>query len=159
MTEFRDPTPEELAELERLYAMIPRTMCIGKCADSCTSFDMTPLERVRMMAEGFDPPPRRSVEDINAEGDATGRVLACPALSALGACRVYDKRPFICRAWPMDIQGMRCEHGCQPEYPISFAEALAIQQRIVRLSERADARLPLINRRGDDRIRADPRDD
>ncbi len=146
---FRDPTPEELAELERLYARIPRTLCVGKCADSCTTFDMTTIERVRLLARGYNVPPRRTVADVEREGRETGRVTACPALSALGACRVYDARPFICRAWPVDVPGMRCSHGCKPERPISWTELLDIQEAIMALSRRAALREPFYVERGE----------
>jgi hypothetical protein len=99
------PRPRAVAELEQLYAQLPRLACRGLCGDSCAEHvDAGPLERRRISQRGVD------LDAPTADG-------ACPALShALGAgfCSVYEVRPMACRLWGV-AASMPCPHGCLPE--------------------------------------------
>lgn len=140
----RDPdsafSAEDLAELHASYERIPSVECVGRCHDSCTSIDMSDLERRRLAPRGYTIPPRRTVEELAREKAATGRITRCPALSALGACRVYDARPVVCRAFGA-TQGLRCEHGCRPtSRSLTFRQFAALMLQVEALSDRVNGR-------------------
>lgn len=127
---------DAVARLEQLYARIPSMHCQGRCYHSCTSIDMSEVERARLAERGFHIPPRRSVAEIREQGRRTGRVDACPALSALGACRVYDVRPLICRAFGA-VEGLRCAYDCTPTTrELTTAEFVELMLEIDRISGR-----------------------
>lgn len=87
------------AQLDQLYAQLPRLECRGKCQGSCGPIDMSNIERRRIAQRGVDIPRLCGT---------------CPALTMLGACAVYEIRPMICRLWGV-VEAMACPHGCMPE--------------------------------------------
>lgn len=100
----RKPSREERREaLEALYAELPQMRCEGLCSDSCYSLAQTPLEQ-ELVRE------RTGVELDLVQVPPT----ACPALTMLNRCGVYEVRPMICRLWGM-TPGLRCQYGCEPE--------------------------------------------
>lgn len=89
--------------LADLYAELPTMQCQGLCSDSCYSLVQTGLEQ-RFVRD------RTGVELGLVQTPPT----ACPALTMLNQCSVYEARPLICRLWGMTA-GMRCQYGCEPE--------------------------------------------
>lgn len=73
--------PDVYAQLDALYAELPKLECRGKCQDSCGPIDMGLAERQRIAEQGVKIPPLSS---------------PCPALTFLGTCGVYEVRPLIC---------------------------------------------------------------
>ncbi len=94
---------DAFAALERLYAQLPRMQCQGLCADSCFSLVQTRLERDFVAV-------RAGVQLGLVQAPPT----ACPALTMLRQCSVYETRPMICRLWGM-TRAMKCQYGCEPE--------------------------------------------
>lgn len=126
-------------DLEAVYREVPEINCIGKCWDSCTSIDLTPMERARIAERGITIPPEIPAEEIRRMGEATGRVPACPALTALGTCRVYDVRPLICRAFGA-YPGVRCAYGCEPKKARSDSDFVNLVRRVRAISRRWERR-------------------
>lgn len=88
------------AELDALYAQLPRIECQGYCHDSCGPVEMSVRERQRIESEhgaitcGFGP--------------------SCSMLDENRRCRAYTTRPLICRLWGL-MEAMPCHFGCRPE--------------------------------------------
>lgn len=132
---------EAVAALEDLYAQLPAIECKGLCHDSCTSIDASELERERVRERGVELPPGRRYREVRALIDA-GKTPRCPALGPLNNCRVYDVRPLICRIFGV-AEGLRCEHGCIPEWIIpdwqvaqAMAEVELMSQQVTGVSRR-----------------------
>jgi Fe-S-cluster containining protein len=92
------------AQLDDLYAQLPRINCQGLCWDSCGPIRMTRAEHRRIRAETHVDIPE-------------GRIDApamCVALTMLRRCGVYDLRPMICRLWGV-VESLPCTFGCRPE--------------------------------------------
>lgn len=66
-------------ELHKLYAEIPTFTCIKDCMDCCGPIFMTQMERYLIT----ERPKYESVTNCPWRGK--------------GRCRIYDKRPLICR--------------------------------------------------------------
>jgi Fe-S-cluster containining protein len=130
--------------LEELYASIPALECKGRCHDTCTVINASELERERMAEAGVrlpDPLPLSVVARM-----PEGTVPRCPALSPLNTCRVYEVRPFICRAFGVVLDRralyggqefttpMMCDHGCVPEGTMTLAEFARVILDIEELS-------------------------
>jgi len=98
------------AELEAIYAQVPRVNCKGRCQYACTAIDMTPREDARIRAAGVEiTPHQQALEQMKTGGD-----FACDALDAVGRCSVYELRPLVCRVWGT-TPSLRCAYGCEPE--------------------------------------------
>lgn len=132
---------EAYAALDDLYAQLPALECKGLCHDTCTAIDMSVLERERIVeTTGVRIPlplypPERNLVD--------GKPPRCAALGPLNTCRVYQVRPFICRAFGMVLthpdaphEGpMMCDHGCIPDAVLSGAEFTRLMREILELSQ------------------------
>lgn len=136
------PDPDldlDAAVLERLYARIPSMHCRGLCWDSCGPIMMSDLERERLAQRGFRVPVY-GLDDLAADrrrAAAGHDVPTCPALSALGACRAYDVRPLICRAYGA-TDGLPCVHGCEPTgQTLTRAEFAQLMRKVQAVSDRA----------------------
>lgn len=122
-----------MADLDSIYAQIPSVPCQRMCQECCGPISMEVIEYVQMF--GKRPVP--------AEMELFGRCPTiinpvtgdCPKLGRNGDCRVYDKRPAICRLWGV-VKAMACPFGCQPTRWLSDKEAHAILQQVQDLSER-----------------------
>jgi hypothetical protein len=90
---------DRYAQLDALYAELPRLECRGKCQESCGPIDMSLAERQRIRERGVEIPPLSS---------------PCPALTFMGTCGVFEVRPVICRLWGV-VEAMACPWGCAPE--------------------------------------------
>lgn len=105
-----------LAEIEAVYAMLPKLDCQKKCYPSCGPIAMTRPEADRIEARvGF--PVRNSM-----------RGILCPLLTRDGRCSVYELRPFICRVWGA-THDMPCEWGCKPDRTLTPEEDKALWAR------------------------------
>lgn len=135
---------EALAALDELYASLPALECKGRCHDTCTAIDASELERERLAERGVHLPAALAHRQLAAL-IATGQTPRCPALGPLNTCRVYDVRPFICRAFGMVLDRrtspanphhgpMMCDHGCVPDGTLSFAEYARVLADIEELS-------------------------
>lgn len=108
-------------DLDALYAELPHLDCKGHCFEECTVIPCSSRERDRA-AEALGepliaPPPR----------------LICSALNLLDhRCRIYEKRPLICRLWGL-AEGMPCPHGCKPERVLTDKEAQEFIERALRI--------------------------
>ncbi len=105
---MRQATPEEIAELEALYAQVPQVNCRGLCQGACGPIGMGDAEYARLQGD---------VMPAIARADRVGlsfKQASCPALTMLGRCSVYELRPMVCRIWGA-VKSMRCSHGCRPE--------------------------------------------
>lgn len=106
---------EKLAALEALYASLPKIKCQRMCYISCGPIPMTEFERghILLVTGMLIPPP---TEEWNRRW-RNNEKLYCPALSANGACNVYEVRPTICRLWGAGRGQMACPHMCEVEGP------------------------------------------
>lgn len=95
----RDPRPGAPAQLDELYARLPKLQCRGRCQEACGPIDMSQAERDRIREQGVAIPPLSS---------------PCPALTFMGTCGVFEVRPLICRLWGM-VEAMACPWGCMPD--------------------------------------------
>lgn len=87
------------AELDALYATLPKLDCQGRCYDSCGPISTSARERVRMEALAGCK--------LGVNG------LTCSLLKD-GRCSVYPVRPMICRLWGV-VESLPCHYGCRPE--------------------------------------------
>ena len=120
MTTKRIPLPLASKRLAEVYSRLPTIACKGLCHDQCTVILMSALEWQRLKAAigGKEPEPSG---------------MDCPMLSEAKTCRVYDVRPFVCRAYGLSLK-IRCPHGCEPDRWLSDEEAVAILKEIHKLN-------------------------
>lgn len=119
-------------ELRKVYEEVPSPHCQGLCVASCGPIAMPPYEAARF-AEAAD---RAGVlYDFVPLGDEYDSLLVrtledgfCPALSDDGRCRVYNARPFVCRAWGAS-EVMPCVYGCRPDRVLTEGETVALLRR------------------------------
>ncbi|MDQ1585858.1 MAG: uncharacterized protein QOH80_1223 [Actinomycetota bacterium] len=103
---------EIYAALGDLYDALPAIECRGHCWVACGPIDMSNAERDRIRERtGIEIRP---VDEVRAGLPPNAPPPPCPALGPLKQCKVYELRPFICRAWGV-AESMRCPHGCIPE--------------------------------------------
>lgn len=100
--------------LDELYTELPELECKGMCQECCGPIDMSEAERERIAQRGVRIDPMRTRPGT----------MDCPALTALGACSVYEVRPMICRLWG-STRSMPCPHGCRPK-PNYLSETAAL---------------------------------
>ncbi len=91
------------AQLDALYAELPKLNCKGRCSHSCAGVVMAPGERERIQREG----------GVTLPLFPGGTRPVCPALKD-DRCTVHEIRPMMCRLWGI-ADWMRCPHGCKPE--------------------------------------------
>lgn len=115
--------PGAEAELQAIYASLPRLECQRLCHGSCGPIVMSAIEWDRLTeAHG-----ERECEDD----------LVCPYLEReSGLCGAYELRPLVCRLWGA-TERLRCEFGCAPDRLLTDEEVAALVGRIEVLSEGA----------------------
>jgi hypothetical protein len=94
------------AQLDALYAELPKLDCKGKCWHSCGPVLMAPGERARILREG-------GVKIPTYPPERHGQLMTCPAVKS-HRCTVHTVRPLMCRLWGI-ADWMRCPDGCKPE--------------------------------------------
>jgi hypothetical protein len=128
---------DKVAQLEALYAELPRLDCKQLCADCCGLLAMTGLEFDRLLSAR--PNTHHSMARFGRDHEfvffagpapdpADHETLVCPLLRD-GLCTAYAVRPLICRIWHCE-EGMPCPHGCVPERWLTRAEARDFQHRV-----------------------------
>ncbi len=116
-----------LQAFERIYAQIPSIDCKGLCHDSCGMVPMTEFEWNRMVARHGATPGIRLVDETDGKP-------WCPFLKTDRKCEHYQERPLICRLWGVvDVEGMRCVHGCKPTEYLTDADAKELMAAADRL--------------------------
>lgn len=113
------------AQLDELYASIPRMNCTGQCARrACDSIGMAPIERDRIHRRHGKRLPLVGLFDPGV----------CPALDDGDRCTVYENRPLVCRTYGQ-VPSMPCPHGCvPPEQMMSERDGLMAVARTFELS-------------------------
>ena len=114
------------AKMQELYAKIPTFKCKEGCGDCCGPVPFSPSEATFAAME--HKAPLAELEGILARL-AAGETDCdkCPQSTPQG-CKIYDKRPFMCRIFGATDQhgvGMAslvCPHGCKPENPLTEAQ-------------------------------------
>jgi uncharacterized protein len=107
------PIPVSVAaQIDAIYARIPKLDCQRKCQECCGPILMSRFEWQRICSQLHREP----------KGNAD---LTCPMLKNGTDCRVYTIRPAICRLWGT-VEKMACPHGCVPERWLSDDEAHGI---------------------------------
>lgn len=97
-------------KLQALYRKFETFHCKGLCQIECTCVPFSPSEA---RAAGVEP---RHITDSIATNntlESVGLRAKCEHLSPMGACNIYENRPFICRAYGA-IRKLYCNFGCQP---------------------------------------------
>ena len=125
------------AQLHAVYAALPAVHCKGRCHDSCSTVDATPLERALVADAGVDLPP--GVPHLQHLAlIASGVHLRCPALGPLHNCTVYADRPLLCRSFGA-MRTEACEHGCYADRFLEVAELAEVMARVWAVSDRWEA--------------------
>lgn len=101
---------------EKLYNMIPDFECKKDCSDCCGPVVFSKWEWSR----------------INNKKEANG--LICPYVSDDNRCKIYKKRPLLCRLFGV-VEEMKCFHGIEPERYLTEKEQLEIIKKYDRLKE------------------------
>jgi len=90
-----------------LYKQIPTFKCRTGCTDCCGPVPVTEWEAERLGIAGKTLTPTKP------------GTLAC-LFSTEDGCSVYDKRPYMCRAFgAVDEPRLACPHGCKPKRLLS----------------------------------------
>jgi len=114
-------TPSVRRQLAAVYAKVPALDCIGKCANTCTTFPVPRAEAREIH--------RRTRVEIGLTPQRRAALKTCPLLTPAGRCGAHDIRPLICRLWGATI-GMVCEHGCRPARWLRITETYALMAEI-----------------------------
>lgn len=100
-----------------IYSKIPEIDCQGLCYDQCTLIIAHPAELNNI---GFNP-HFKTLEDckvlvhlIKQDWYHNDGCLTCPMLDSNKRCKIYDKRPLVCRLYGV-VEGMECRFGCKPK--------------------------------------------
>lgn len=113
--------PTVQAQMDALYARLPRIACQRRCQRACGPIVMARLEWQRITDHlGHTP-----------EGNES---LRCPMLAG-NHCNVYALRPLICRLYGLvDDPLMRCHWGCIPDRWLSRVESYALMTEMERIA-------------------------
>lgn len=113
--------PRTLAEL---YQRIPSMACKPGCTDCCGPVPAVGVEAVAapLLAE-------HKVAERMASG-----CIDCP-YSAGADCAIHPQRPFLCRLFGTAPGHalLTCPHGCQPDHPLTPAQADELARHYFRL--------------------------
>ena len=102
-----------------IYARLPKLECRGYCHIHCTGVPMSKEEyrRLKEAAGG-------QLTIVNGD--------RCSILDDQNRCSQYRHRPLICRLYGI-VEGMRCPHGCRPEYFLTDAEGRELMAEMERI--------------------------
>lgn len=104
----------------RLYKKIPEFRCKDGCNECCGPVPLTDWEAKRLGVKGNMTPTK--------EGS-----LTC-IFSTKNGCKVYDKRPFMCRLFGTAKESrLECPKGCGPKTPLTDAQAASITTEYLKL--------------------------
>jgi hypothetical protein len=119
--------PHLVAELERLYALVPSVACQRRCGVACGPVVLTDLEARRLQLATHIKP--RTLPMLNGNKATMRCVYLAPDQRR---CTVYAIRPLICRVWGA-LKRLSCPFGCAPVRWLTDHEFLAIAQAVERL--------------------------
>jgi Fe-S-cluster containining protein len=130
--------------LQKIYDELPSIECQRKCQQFCGPLLIPRTEYVNIEKTGavFELSAVSQVELDRrwAWMDKTKLVatipipgtVSCTMLYPNGKCRIYEKRPLVCRGWGLiDVQGMRCPFGCKPSRWVTEKEFRSLMERIL----------------------------
>ena len=122
-------------ELRMIYREIPATSsCKSGCSDCCGPVPWSPAEVSRIITDIPLGSEWIEVAGVRAlMNPATGK---CSFASTDG-CKVYDRRPFMCRLFATSIEStrLRCPHGVRPAHPLSAHKAAALTNKYIQASK------------------------
>ncbi len=127
--------------LRMIYREIPRTSaCKASCVDCCGPVPWAAEEFALVQADlPLGSRMTTLLGSLTVENPATGK---CAFASPAG-CRVYDRRPFMCRLFGA-VAGeplLACPHGVRAARPLSPRQAAALRDRYDRHPQLAPAAL------------------
>lgn len=151
---------EAYSKLEALYASLPKLECKKKCQACCGSLQMARIESQHieektggMFTEDLDVavnpsrflfvarpyynvlPVLREMTCTRAEPNGDCQFL----MPVIGTCRVYARRPLICRLWGMvNHPLMRCPHGCVPERWLTYEESQTLLRKVLEIQREVE---------------------
>jgi hypothetical protein len=121
-------------KLQVIYDKVPSVSCKGLCYGACGPVPATGPERdeirkltgrrVKTEPELFQNQHPRGVRILKTSDDGT-----CGYLKK-ERCSVYAARPIVCRLYGAS-DGLRCEHGCWPDRPLSREEAMELIDQVM----------------------------
>ncbi len=120
--------------MRMIYREIPETSrCKAKCMDCCGPVPWSDEEFSRVQAEV--PVTAIWNEIMGVRGLLNPLTGLCPFASPEG-CKVYDRRPFMCRLFATSIEDtrLRCPHGVKPPAPLSAVKAGNLTQKYIEAS-------------------------
>lgn len=108
------------AELDAIYAQIPKFQCKEGCTDCC------------------GPVPFSLVEWSRVTTKKKATCLDCP-YSLNGSCDIYNERPLMCRIFgAVDTPMLECPHGCGPEKKLTKEQGDALIDAYIKLRHKED---------------------
>lgn len=114
-----------IRKLEEIYASVPSVECKGLCgATNCGPVHGSRVENRYVEEETGGKLKFPIVIDKLA-------VPNCPHLTSEKRCSIYEARPLICRLFGVvDVQVMRCPHGCSPKKWLTHADANKLMEAV-----------------------------
>jgi hypothetical protein len=119
--------------LKAIYDLVPHVNCKGLCYGACGPVPATAVERedirqltgrrVKTEPELFVDQHPRGIKILKSTDDGTCLYLKKER------CTVYAARPLMCRLYGA-ADGLRCQHGCWPDRPLSREEAASLIDQI-----------------------------
>lgn len=106
--------PSKRQRIRDIYAGLPTIACSGACANACGPIPVARLEQ-KMMG-----PPDPAIDQNSID---------CPHLSSAGACKIYDRRPLVCRLFGV-AEGLECPHGCERKAMLTRRQAHALMAEV-----------------------------
>ena len=121
------------AQLQTLYATLPRLDCKGLCARSCGPI-LCEIAEAKACGANYGT--------LRWEGRAVAvfsvdRKTRCNLLKN-GRCTAYEHRPAVCRLWGL-VETMPCMYGCVPERYLTHEEGHAFLRSVRELCAEAAA--------------------
>ena len=110
-TEVIERYYEKLDLLLTLYDRLPGMECIPGCTDCCGRAPWSQIE--------FD---RLTEEEKSHYADLT---YSCPYCDSNTGCRVYDRRPLVCRYFGV-VSGADCPNGRKCDNPLDLMEGVKL---------------------------------
>lgn len=106
-----------IEQIRDLYNQLPHIECKGLCDAWCSGIAPTQAENEQIR--------RRKGLRLTLQNTAE----RCPLLDVVTKrCNGYTVRPMICRLWGL-TERMRCPHGCEPQWELSFIDEQTFMQK------------------------------
>jgi Fe-S-cluster containining protein len=110
--------------LQDIYNNLPEIECQGNCYAQCSVLPF--VYQAELDNIGFNPNFKTQEDYIKHykekhENESNG-CITCPMLDSNKRCKIYDKRPLICRLFGA-VEHMKCPFGCIPSRYLTDAEA------------------------------------